>query len=69
MLFNFVFNFIEKKLVDHNLKEVETLPMEVKFEDKEKKYDPKKIDDFVNITFQLELDDLKKRQNNFKYGF
>jgi len=69
VLFNYVFNFIEKKLVDNDLKEVETLPIEVKYEDKEKKYDPNKIDDFVNIPFQLELDDLKKRQKNFKYGF
>jgi len=69
VLFMDVFELIKKKLVSGKLNEIENLDIKVPFEDKEKRYDPNKIPDFINVTFPLDLDNLQKGSNKIKFGF
>lgn len=69
VLFIHVFELIKKKLVSGELNEIEKLDIKVSYEDKEKRYDPNKILDFINVPRQLDLDKLRKESNNIKLGF
>lgn len=66
VLFIDVFELIKKKLVSGELNEIENLDKEVSYEDKKNRYDPNKISNFINVSYLLDLDKLRKGSN--KYG-
>lgn len=69
VFFLFASKCIQNKLIEGTLEEVEQLDLQTNTPDVGIKYDPEKIDDFVNKIYTLDLNELKKNKNNVKMGF
>ncbi len=69
VLFLHVFECVKEKLANGELNEIEKLDLKVSYEDIEKRYDPNKIPDFINVSFQIDLDESGSKPRNFKMGF
>ncbi|MCH7974292.1 MAG: hypothetical protein IH949_10475 [Bacteroidetes bacterium] len=63
----FVFPSIKTKLCDDNLGDVEKIALDSVKDSK--KYDPKKLEYFINKSYQFDLDELCKNKNKVKMGF
>jgi hypothetical protein len=69
IFFYLAFKRVQNKLVEDALNEIEKMDLQTNTPDVNIKYDPKKIDDFVDKVYILDLDELKRNKNKFKMGF
>lgn len=69
VFFHFASQLIQNKLAEGTLKEVEKLDLQTNTPNVEIKYDPQKIDDFVDKIYKLDLDELKRNKNTVRMGF
>ena len=69
IFFLFASQLIQTKLTEGNLKEVEKLVLQTNTPNVDIKYDPKKIEDFVDKIYTLDLEEIKRDRNKIKMGF
>lgn len=69
IFFHLAFKRIQNKLVKDTLKEIEKIDLQTNTPDVDIKYDPQKIDDFVDKVYVIDLDELKRNKNKFKMRF
>jgi len=69
IFFLFATQLVQNKLIENNLNEVEKLDLQTNTPNVEIKYDPKKIDDFVDKIYTLDLEEIKRDRNKIKMGF
>ena len=69
VFFWFASELIQNKLIEGTLNEAENLKLQTNTKNTEIIYDPKKIDDFIDKVYSLDLDELKRDKNKIKMGF
>ena len=69
IFFLFASQLVKSKLIEGTLNEIEKLDLQTNTPDVEIKYDPQKVDDFVDKLYILDLDEIKKEKNKVKMGF
>ena len=69
ILFLFASQLIQNKLIEGTLKELENLNLQTNTPNVNKKYDPRKIDDFVDKIYTLDLEEIKRNRSKVKMGF
>lgn len=69
VFFLLVTQLIQDKLIEGNLNEVEYLELHTNTFNSEIKYDPQKINNFIDKVYTLDLDELKRNKNKVKIGF
>ena len=66
---HYVCGLILDKLIENNLREIEKIPLETNSPNVKKIYDPNKIEYYNNITFTIDLEELKGNRNKGRMGF